>query len=222
MTKGRLVATAQPGYNRAVPLAGHTGRGGLMDLGAFFTAEFAEHTDVVRRTEEALAKEFAALVQACTRSLRAGGKLILFGNGGSAADAQHLATELTIRYKADRPAIAALALTTDSSALTAAGNDLGFEQVFARQLVALGKPGDVAIGISTSGRSPNVLTALRQARGMQVVTVGFSGKDGGDLRGVCDHLLIVPSDTTARIQEMHILLGQMLCGAIEIELGHAR
>ena len=193
-----------------------------MDLGAFFTAEFAEHTEVVRRTEAALANEFEALVQACTRSLRSGGKLIFFGNGGSAADAQHLATELTIRYKADRPAIAALALTTDSSALTAAGNDLGFEQVFARQLAALGRPGDVAIGISTSGKSPNVLAALRQARAMQVVTIGLSGKDGGDLRGACDHLLIVPSDTTARIQEMHILLGQMLCGAVEIELGHAR
>jgi len=193
-----------------------------MDLGAFFTAEFAEHTEVVRRTEAALANEFEALVQACTRSLRSGGKLIFFGNGGSAADAQHLATELTIRYKADRPAIAALALTTDSSALTAAGNDLGFEQVFARQLAALGKAGDVAIGISTSGKSPNVLAALRQARGMQIVTVGFSGKDGGDLPAVCDHLLMVPSDTTARIQEMHILLGQMLCGAIEIELGLAR
>jgi D-sedoheptulose 7-phosphate isomerase len=193
-----------------------------MDLSAFFAAEFAEHTEVVRRTEVALAEQFAALVQTCTRSLRAGGKLILFGNGGSAADAQHLATELTIRYKADRPAIAALALTTDSSALTAAGNDLGFEQVFARQLAALGKSGDVTIGISTSGKSPNVLAALRQARGMQIVTVGFSGKDGGDLSDVCDHLLIVPSDTTARIQEMHILLGQMLCGAIEIELGLAR
>ena len=193
-----------------------------MDLSAFFAAEFAEHTEVVRRTEEALAEQFAALAQTCTRSLRAGGKLIFFGNGGSAADAQHLATELTVRYKADRPAIAALALTTDSSALTAAGNDLGFEQVFARQLAALGKSGDVAIGISTSGKSPNVLAALRQARGMQIVTVGFSGKDGGDLSDVCDHLLIVPSDTTARIQEMHILLGQMLCGAIEIELGLAR
>jgi len=128
---------------------------------------------------------------------------------------------LTIRYKADRPAIAAIALTTDTSALTAAGNDLGFEQVFARQVAALGKAGDVAIGISTSGKSPNVLAALRLAREMRIVTAALSGKKGGDLAGICDHLLVVPSDTTARIQEMHILLGQMLCGAIEIDLGMA-
>lgn len=193
-----------------------------MDLTAFFTAEFAEHADVVGRTQTALSGQFAGLVRACTSSLRSGGKLMLFGNGGSAADAQHLATELTIRYKADRPAIAAIALTTDSSALTAAGNDFGFEQVFSRQMAALGKPGDIAIGISTSGKSPNVVAALRQAREMRVVTAALSGKGGGELAGVCDHLLVVPSDTTARIQEMHILLGQMLCGAIEIELGLAR
>jgi D-sedoheptulose 7-phosphate isomerase len=190
-----------------------------MDLPAFFAAEFSEHAEVVRRTQSALCEQFAGLVHACTSSLRAGGKLMFFGNGGSAADAQHLATELTIRYKADRPAIAAIALTTDSSALTAAGNDYGFDHIFARQIAALGKAGDVAIGISTSGKSPNVLAALRQARDMRIVTVGLSGKAGGDLAGLCDHLLVVPSDTTARIQEMHILLGQMLCGAIEIELG---
>lgn len=190
-----------------------------MDIPAFFAAEFAEHAEVTRRTESALAEPFGQAVQACTRALRAGGKVMFFGNGGSAADAQHLATELTIRYKSDRPAIAAIALTTDTSALTAAGNDLGFAEVFARQMAALGKPGDVAIGISTSGKSPNVLAALEQARAMQIVTVGLSGKNGGELAPVCDHLLVVPSDTTARIQEMHILLGQMLCGAIEIELG---
>ena len=193
-----------------------------MDLSAFFTAEFSEHAEVMQRTQDALAEQFAGLVGACTSSLRVGGKIMLFGNGGSAADAQHLATELTIRYKADRPAIAAIALTTDTSALTAAGNDLGFEQVFARQVAALGKAGDVAIGISTSGKSPNVLAALRQAREMRIVTAALSGKKGGDLAGICDHLLVVPSDTTARIQEMHILLGQMLCGAIEIDLGLAR
>ena len=192
-----------------------------MDLSAFFTAEFSEHDEVMRRTQAALAEQFAGLVRACTSSLRVGGKIMLFGNGGSAADAQHLATELTIRYKADRPAIAAIALTTDTSALTAAGNDLGFEQVFARQVAALGKAGDVAIGISTSGKSPNVLAALRLAREMRIVTAALSGKKGGDLAGICDHLLVVPSDTTARIQEMHILLGQMLCGAIEIDLGLA-
>ena len=193
-----------------------------MDLTAFFTAEFAEHGDVVRRTQAALGEPFANMVRACVQSLRHGGKLMLFGNGGSAADAQHLAAELTIRYKANRPAIAALALTTDTSALTAAGNDLGFENIFGRQIAALGRAGDAAIGISTSGKSPNVLAGLRQARELKIVTVGLSGRSGGDMAPLCDHLLCVPSDTTARIQEMHILLGQMLCGAIEQELGLVR
>ena len=121
-----------------------------MDLAAFFKAEFAEHLDVARRSEVALSDTFAALVATCAKSIRSGGKLLFFGNGGSAADAQHLATELTVRYKQNRAAIAAIALTTDTSALTAAGNDLGFESIFARQIEALGKPGDVAIAISTS------------------------------------------------------------------------
>ncbi|MGH6664882.1 MAG: SIS domain-containing protein [Pseudolabrys sp.] len=190
-----------------------------MDLTAFFKAEFAEHQAVARDTESALAGAFAGLVGACLKSIRGGGKLMVFGNGGSAADAQHLATELTVRYKTDRAAIAAIALTTDSSALTAAGNDLGFERIFARQIEALGKPGDVAIAMSTSGKSPNAIAALKQARTMKLVTAAFGGKGGGDMNGLADHLLIVPSDVTARIQEMHITLGQMLCGALEIELG---
>ena len=190
-----------------------------MDLAAFFKAEFDEHHDTAARTEAALSAAFAGLVSACVKSIRAGGKLMLFGNGGSAADAQHLATELTVRYKSDRAAIAAVALTTDTSALTAAGNDLGFDRVFARQIEALGRPDDVAIAISTSGKSPNVIAALRQAKAMKLVTAALGGKGGGDLAGLADHLLVVPSDTTARIQEMHITLGQMLCGALEIELG---
>jgi D-sedoheptulose 7-phosphate isomerase len=192
-----------------------------VDLAAFFTAEFAEHHDVARRTEAALGEAFASLTKACVASLRGGGKLMFFGNGGSAADAQHLATELTIRYKANRAALAAIALTTDTSALTAAGNDLGFERIFARQIEALGKPGDVAIAISTSGKSPNVTAALQQAKTMRIVTAALTGKGGGDLPGLAEHVLLVPSSTTARIQEMHIMLGQMLCGAIEIELGLA-
>lgn len=191
-----------------------------MNLEKFFKAEFAEHHDVAHKTE-ALAADFARLVAACTQSIRGGGKILFFGNGGSAADAQHLATELTVRYKKDRAAIAALALTTDTSALTAAGNDLGFEKVFARQIEALGKPGDLALAISTSGKSSNIIAALTQARAQKLVTVALAGKGGGDLRGLADHLLVVPSDTTARIQEMHILLGQALCGALEIELGLA-
>jgi D-sedoheptulose 7-phosphate isomerase len=193
----------------------------IMDLAAYFKAEFAEHHEIARRSEEALSDAFAGLVAACAKSIRSGGKLMFFGNGGSAADAQHLATELVIRYKADRAAVAALALTTDTSVLTAAGNDLGFERVFARQIEALGSPGDVAIAISTSGTSPNIIAALKQARAMKLVTAALGGKGGGDLKGVADHLLVVPSDTVARIQEMHITLGQMLCGALEIELGLA-
>jgi D-sedoheptulose 7-phosphate isomerase len=196
-------------------------QGALVDLNAFFKAEFAEHHEVARRSEAALAEAFAALVGSCVASIRGGGKLMFFGNGGSAGDAQHLATELTIRYKSNRAAIAAIALTTDTSALTAAGNDLGFERIFSRQIEALGKPGDVAIAISTSGKSGNVTAALKQAKSMRIVTAALGGKGGGDLTGLADHLLVVPSDTTARIQEMHITLGQMLCGALEIELGLA-
>jgi D-sedoheptulose 7-phosphate isomerase len=190
-----------------------------VDLSAFFKAEFTEHHDVARRTEAALAPAFASLVAACVKSIRGGGKLMLFGNGGSAGDAQHLATELTVRYKSDRAAIAAIALTTDTSTLTAAGNDLGFDRIFARQIEALGKPGDVAIAISTSGKSPNIIAALEQAKAMRLVTAALGGKGGGGMAGLADHLLIVPSDTTARIQEMHIALGHMLCGALETELG---
>jgi D-sedoheptulose 7-phosphate isomerase len=192
-----------------------------MDLPGFFKSEFAEHHAVARATEAALSGAFAGMLAACVAAIRGGGKIMLFGNGGSASDAQHLATELTIRYKRNRAAIAAVALTTDTSALTACGNDLGFDLIFSRQVEALGKPGDVAIAISTSGKSPNIILALKQARAMQIVTVGLSGKGGGDLAGLTDHLLVVPSDTTARIQEMHIMLGHMLCGALEIELGLA-
>ena len=190
-----------------------------MDRKAFFESEFSEHAAVAQATREALRKPFDALLDACLKSLRGGGKLMLFGNGGSAADAQHLATELTVRYKTNRKAIAAIALTTDTSALTAIGNDLGFDELFARQIEALGRPGDVALAISTSGKSANVTKALKQAKAMGIVAAALSGKGGGDLVGLADPLLVVPSSTTARIQEMHITLGQMLCGALEIELG---
>ena len=187
----------------------------------FFASEFDEHAAVVRATREALEPQFLKLLAECVRALNAGGKLMFFGNGGSASDAQHLATELTVRYKGNRRALAAIALTTDTSALTAIGNDFGFDQLFSRQIEALGKPGDVAIAITTSGKSPNILKALAQARQMGVVAAALGGKGGGGLHGLADPLLIVPSDTTARIQEMHIMLGQMLCGAIEFELGVA-
>ena len=191
------------------------------DLDKFLQAEFVEHHKVFHATRDAVREEFAALLQASVDSVRAGGKLIFFGNGGSAADAQHLATELTVRYRQDRAPIAALALTTDSSALTAIGNDLGFEQLFARQLQAVGRRGDIAIAISTSGRSANIIEALKAARGMGLVAAGLTGGEGGAMKGLAKPLLIVPSTTTARIQEMHIMLGQMLCGALEISLGLA-
>jgi D-sedoheptulose 7-phosphate isomerase len=193
-----------------------------MDLDQFYAAEFTEHALVAQATARELRQPFVALLACCLESLRGGGKIFFFGNGGSAADAQHLATELTVRYKSNRKAIAAIALTTDTSALTAIGNDLGFDELFARQIEALGKPGDVAIAISTSGKSPNILKALKQAKSMGIVAAALGGKGGGDMVGLADPLLIVPSETTARIQEMHITLGQMLCGALEIELGLAK
>lgn len=190
-----------------------------LNLQEFFAAEFAEHATVVAMTEEALYEPFCHLLEVSARAIREGRKLLFFGNGGSASDAQHLATELTVRFSKNRKAIAAIALTTDTSALTAIGNDLGFDQIFVRQIEALGKAGDVAIGISTSGQSANVLLALKQAKQMGLVTAALSGKDGGRLLGLADPLLIVPSDRTARIQELHITLGQMLCSALEQELG---
>jgi D-sedoheptulose 7-phosphate isomerase len=186
---------------------------------SLFDSAWAEHIAVAEATKAALREPFARVVAACAASLNNGGKLLFFGNGGSAADAQHLATEFTIRYRADRRALAALALTTDSSALTAAGNDLGFEHVFARQIEALGRRGDVAIGITTSGKSPNIVKALETARASGLVTVAFSGSGGGAAAAAADHALTVPSAVTARVQEMHIALGQMLCAAVEIELG---
>lgn len=192
---------------------------GPMSLDDFFDRELAEHAEVLAATRGALARPFARLVGCCADSIRGGGKILFFGNGGSAADSQHLATELTIRYGADRAPIAAIALTTDGSALTAGGNDLGFDQVFARQVRALGRAGDVALGISTSGRSANVIRGLEAARDMGLVAAALGGGDGGALTGLADPLLVVPSSVTARIQEMHITLGQMLCAALERELG---
>ncbi len=192
------------------------------DLEHFWHEEADEHEHVARDTFATLMDEFGTMLELCAASIRAGGKIMFFGNGGSAADAQHLATELAVRYITDRKAIAAMALTTDTSALTAIGNDFGFDHLFSRQIEAIGKPEDVAIGITTSGNSENVLRALKAAKEMGIKTVALSGKDGGKLPALgLDALLIIPSDTTARIQEMHITLGQMLCSALERELGLA-
>jgi D-sedoheptulose 7-phosphate isomerase len=189
------------------------------DAEEFLRQEFDEHRQVLEATTCAVAPAFAQALRVLEDGLRNGGKLLLFGNGGSAADAQHIAAELVIRYKGDRPAIAAIALTTDSSALTACGNDMGFDAVFERQIEALGRKGDVAIGISTSGKSPNVLRGLRQAQTMDLRTIGLSGGAGGEMSTVCDAIIIVPSSVTARIQEMHITIGHVLCKALEQRLG---
>ncbi len=178
-----------------------------------------DHERVAGATAAAVAAPFARLVSVSARAVRDGNKLMFFGNGGSAADAQHLVTELTVRFERDRPPIAALALTTDTSTLTAIGNDLGFDRVFARQVEALARPGDVAIAITTSGRSRNVILGLQAARDVGAVAAALCGGDGGELAGLADPLLIVPSDDTQRIQEMHITLGHALCGALEYELG---
>jgi D-sedoheptulose 7-phosphate isomerase len=189
------------------------------DLDRFFASEFDEHAAVARATREALGADFRRLVAAAVSTINGGGKLLFFGNGGSAGDAQHLATELAVRYVKDRAPIAAIALTTDTSALTAIGNDIGFDRLFSRQIEALGRPGDLAIGITTSGNSRNVVEGLKAAKRIGVAAAALAGRDGGAVKGLADPCLIVPSKTTARIQEMHILLGQMLCGALEIELG---
>lgn len=190
-----------------------------VNLNAFYDTEFDQHEAALDATRKELAEPFARLVGVCTASIRSGNKLVLFGNGGSAADCQHLATELAVRYITDRPPIAAIALTTDTSMLTAIGNDWSFDDLFSRQVEAIGNHGDVAIAISTSGKSENVLRGLAMAKEKGLVPTGLSGKCGGGMSDLCDPFLLVPSDITSRIQEMHITLGHMLCGALEQELG---
>ena len=188
-------------------------------IDGIFQREFEQHRSVAEATARAVRVDFGLALAILERSVRHGGKLLFFGNGGSAADAQHIVAELVVRYKAERRAIAAIALTTDTSTLTACGNDFGFEAVFERQIEALGRPGDVAIGISTSGQSPNVLRGLRRAKEGGLKTVGLVGGTGGEMGAICDSLITVPSTVTARIQEMHITIGHMLCVALETSLG---
>jgi D-sedoheptulose 7-phosphate isomerase len=153
------------------------------------------------------------------RCLRSGAKIMFCGNGGSAADSQHLAAELTGRFVSDRRPLAAMALSTDTSALTCIANDYAFDQVFARQVQALARPGDCLVAISTSGNSANVIEAVHAARAAQVHTIGLLGRDGGRLRALCEPSIVVPSGTTARIQEAHILIGHSICGLIEQSMG---
>jgi D-sedoheptulose 7-phosphate isomerase len=151
-------------------------------------------------------------------ALRSGNKVLLIGNGGSAADAQHIASEIVGRYKKERPGLAAIALTTDTSALTAISNDYGFEQIFARQVESLGRHGDVLLALSTSGRSPNILAAFAVARQRGLVTVGFTGLNGRSLHNVCDHLFVAPSDDTPVIQQIHMTAGHAICDSVECAL----
>ena len=162
-----------------------------------------------------LHESLVAIGRLTAESLQRGGKLLVAGNGGSAADAQHLVAEFVVRLTVDRPALRAVALTTDTSILTAGGNDYGFEAVFARQIEALGQPGDVFLGISTSGNSPNILRALRQAKVQGMHALGFSGNGGGAMRELCDWSVVVPSATTMNIQESHLALEHIFCMLVE-------
>ena len=185
----------------------------------------------IQNTQETIAKTLAddALLRAaeqaaeqCLCALKSGNKILLAGNGGSAADAQHMAAELVSRFHYDRPGLPAIALTTDTSALTAIGNDYGFERVFARQIEALAQKGDVLIAISTSGNSPNVLTALETARARGVITIGLTGQSGGKMLPLCDVALRMPSQQTPHIQECHIMFGHLICQHIEDTLFSAQ
>ena len=181
---------------------------------------FDEHSrlqkEFLKHNTEMLAQVAGVLIQA----FRKGRTVFFFGNGGSAADAQHLAAEFVNRFRLDRRALPALALNVDTSVLTSIANDFGYNRVFARQIEAFGRPDDVAVGLSTSGASANVIEGIRLARQQGLVTVGFSGGDGGALLRETDHCIVVPSKTTARIQEMHILAGHAICDIVEQDLVH--
>jgi D-sedoheptulose 7-phosphate isomerase len=179
--------------------------------------ETARNLDLMASDDELIGL-IAKVASTCVSALSSGHKVLFAGNGGSAADAQHLAAELVSRFAYDRPGLPSFALTTDTSVLTAIGNDYGYERLFARQIEAVGAAGDVFFGISTSGRSPNVLSALDVARAKGIVTVGMTGRAGGQMAGRCDHLLRVPSESTPRIQEGHIAIGHAICQIIEAQM----
>ena len=179
------------------------------------TRRLLDLAETARRAAEELGDDIARAAELVRRTVRGGGTLFFCGNGGSAADAQHMATEYVIRYMRNRRALPAIALTTDTSLLTAAGNDFGFETVFARQVEALARPGDLLIIHSTSGKSPNVLRAAEAARAKGVAVLSFSARDGGPLRELSDHNVIVPTDRTDRAQEIHLCVEHMICDLVE-------
>ena len=180
-----------------------------------FHAALDETIALHQRVKDADARPLLDAAAAIVDAMRGGGKLLLFGNGGSAADAQHVAAELVGRFQRDRAALAALALTTDTSALTSIGNDYGFDRVFARQIEALGRPGDVAFGISTSGASPNVVAALEAAGALRMQTIALTGRDGGAVSRAAAIHVNVPADVTARVQEVHRTLLHVICDIVE-------
>ena len=177
--------------------------------------EMLSHQEVIARSIDALQNHIYTACIIASEAIKNGNKILLCGNGGSAADAQHIAAELSGRYKTERRGLPGIALTTDTSVLTAVGNDYGYDRVFDRQVEALAREGDVLIGISTSGHSKNVVRALSLARNMGCKTIGFSGRDGGVMNEFCDVNLVVPSNDTPRIQEMHIMIGHIICQAID-------
>ena len=180
--------------------------------------EFLSHLEVINLTIETMQEKLEQASLLVVETLKNGNKILLCGNGGSAADAQHIAAELTGRYKTERRGLPGIALTTDTSALTAIGNDYGYDRVFDRQVEALANKGDLIIGISTSGNSKNIVSALKLGKELGCKTLGFSGRDGGAMNEVCDVNLIVPSSDTPRIQEMHILFGHTICQIVDNEL----
>lgn len=187
------------------------------DVARYITTQIQETQRVVSAvlSSDALLQRIAGAADACIHTIRSGGKILLAGNGGSAADAQHLAGEFVSRFAFDRPGMPAIALTTDTSILTAIGNDYGYEKLFARQIQAHARKGDVLIAYSTSGSSLNIINALKEARDREVVCIGMTGNRGGPMKELCDHYLDIPSPDTPRIQEGHTVLGHVLCGLVE-------
>jgi D-sedoheptulose 7-phosphate isomerase len=177
--------------------------------------ELNEHYNTIKKVIEVLVADIEAGSELISTTIKNGNKVLIAGNGGSAADAQHIAAELTGRFVKERKPLPGIALTTDTSAITAIANDYGYDFVFSRQLEAFAQPGDLFIGISTSGNSPGILNAFQSAQKLNCKTIGLSGKNGGKMNGICDVHIVVPSNTTARIQEMHILIGHILCKAVD-------
>lgn len=190
-----------------------------VDARAIWDATRDEHLKIAQATFESQFEAFERWVGVSVEAIKRGNKIIFFGNGGSAADSQHIAAEMAIKLKQERSPIAGLSLTLDSSAITACANDYGFDQIYQRQIRALGYAGDVAVGLSTSGNSENILNGLKKARRMDMVTVGLSGEAGGKLPPLCDIMLHVPATDPGRIQEMHITLGHMYVAVLEQRLG---